>query len=308
MRKTIVAYGEALWDLLPSGPLLGGAPLNFAYRVQALGNPVYMVSRLGEDDLGEKACSRMKTLKMDTSYIQRDSDHRTGTVDVFFDEKKNPDYTINPDTAYDHIRYTEELATLVSKADCLCFGSLIQREAESRQTLYSLLDDFQGTYALFDINLRKNCYSKETLSRSLEYANVLKLNEDEITELDGMFSLGKTTIAERAKSIVNRFRLSCCLVTLGENGSYAVSEEGVEIYGPGYQIELVDPIGSGDACTAGFIHKLLEETPLEEAVDFGNAFGACVASTEGASAVVTKEQVEAFTRSGRRTKIHPEFA
>jgi fructokinase len=307
MDHTIVAYGEALWDILPSGSVLGGAPLNFAYRADALGNTVFMVSKLGEDELGEKALSLIQELGMDTTYIQRDNAYPTGTVNVFFDENRNPDYTINEGVAYDHITRTDALTELAGKADCLCFGSLIQREEESRRTLYSLLETFGGTYKLFDINVRKNCYSRETIETSLEYADILKLNEEEIAYLDELFNFGESTIAGRSSRILTEFGLTYCLVTMGDKGSFAVSDKGEKIYGPGYKVELIDPVGSGDACTAGFIHKLLVGTSLEEAVRFGNGYGALVAGQEGATKPISKQQIEEFIRTNPYSGYYDEF-
>ena len=307
MDHTIVAYGEALWDLLPSGAVLGGAPLNFAYRADALGNTVFMVSKLGSDELGEKALALIQELGMDTTFIQQDGSFPTGTVNVFFDEKKNPDYTINEGVAYDHITLTEGLTELVGQADCLCFGSLVQREEESRRTLYSLLESFSGEYKLFDINLRKNCYTRKTIETSLGYADILKLNEEEIAYLDELFGFGEETIAGRSSRILGEFGLSHCLVTMGDMGSYAVSNTGEKIYGPGYKVELADPVGSGDACTAGFIHKLLAGKGLEEAVQFGNGYGALVAAQEGATKPISKQQIEEFIRTNPYSGYHTEF-
>ena len=136
MSRTIVAYGEILWDLLPSGAVLGGAPFNFVYRVNSLGHRGVMVSRLGRDDLGNRTFGIVKELGLETSYIQWDSEHPTGTVEVRFDEKKNPDYRIVPAVAYDFIEVTESLQDLAAGAECLCYGTLIQRRQDSRNTLY----------------------------------------------------------------------------------------------------------------------------------------------------------------------------
>jgi fructokinase len=307
MNHTIVAYGEILWDLLPSGAVIGGAPFNFAYRAKTLGNQVCMVSRLGRDELGEKAMQRVIELGMDTRYIQRDDTYPTGTVDVFFDENKNPDYNINKHVAYDHIQLTDDLIELIQGVDCLCFGSLIQREETSKNTLYTLIDYFKGPYILFDINLRKDCYSRETISRSLEKANICKLNEEETAMLDTMLGLDQSDIPGRAKKLLSQFDLYCCLVTLGEKGSYVVAENGEEAYVPGYSVELVDPVGAGDGCTAGFVDQLLSGSSIRDAAHFGNGVGAVVATQEGAIQVTTHQQIESFIAQGQYSETHPEF-
>ncbi|MGD8717158.1 MAG: PfkB family carbohydrate kinase, partial [Desulfobacterales bacterium] len=148
MAFRIVSFGEALWDLLPTGPALGGAPLNFAYRVNSLGHRSIIVSRLGKDDLGEKAREQIVTLGVDDTCLQRDDAYPTGTVEIYFDEKKNPDYTIIENVAYDYIEFSDNLEKIIKDADCLCFGTLAQRNIVSRQTLQNLFSRFSGNIKL----------------------------------------------------------------------------------------------------------------------------------------------------------------
>src|SRR5262245_54023321 len=138
--KTILAFGETLWDLLPTGPVLGGAPCNFAYRVNSLGDRAILVTRLGRDDLGKKAFEKLQQLGMDTSFVQWDDEHPTGTVPVTVDDKGVPDFTITPNVAYDHLELTDELRRLASTVDCIYFGTLIQRSADSRRSLIELVN------------------------------------------------------------------------------------------------------------------------------------------------------------------------
>ena len=304
---TVVAYGEALWDLLPSGPVLGGAPLNFAYRINSLGYRGVMISQLGTDTFGDQALEQMTDLGMETAFIQRTSEYPTGTVEVILDENKNPDYNIITGVAYDHIRYTQELGTLISGADCVCFGTLVQRTAVSRQTLSQLLDRFSGKYALYDINLRKNCYTTELIKTSMMRSNILKLNNDEMPVVAEMYDISHSTIAEFAESLFRKTPLEYCLVTLGERGAFAASKKGEEVYVPAYKVKLIDSCGSGDAFTAGFLHTLLQEKGLEEACNFGNALGAMVAEQPGATQAITPEEIERFIQERETIAVPAEF-
>ena len=202
MGFTIVSFGEALWDLLPTGPVLGGAPLNFAYRLNSLGHRSIIVSRLGKDDLGAKVREQIVNLGMDDTYLQWDDAYPTGTVDIYFDEDKNPNYTITENVAYDYIESSPNLENIVRSAGCLCFGTLAQRNTVSQQSLLRLLSIFSGKFALLDINLRKNCYSAEILKISLEQANVLKLNDEELVVLVDLLGLRGDSVPGQAENLL----------------------------------------------------------------------------------------------------------
>ena len=299
MSSTVVAFGEALWDLLPTGPVLGGAPLNFAYRVHALGHPSIIVSRLGKDDFGQKAREQIATLAMDDTGLQCDDTYPTGTVEIYFDKDKNPDYTIIENVAYDYIEFSDTLANIVEHADCLCFGTLAQRHTVSRRTLQRLLSKFSGKFRLLDINLRKNCYSTETIESSLQQADILKLNDEEIAILVDLLGLQGNSAPDQVENLLKHAGLEYCVVTLGERGAFALSRRGEKIYVPGYHVNLVDPCGSGDGFTAGFIHALLEGGSLNQACRLGNALGAMVAQQEGATQPISYQEVMEFMEAGR---------
>jgi len=298
LSSTIVSFGEALWDLLPTGPVLGGAPLNFAYRVNSLGHRSIIVSRLGKDDLGVKAREQIVNLAMDDTYLQWDNAYPTGTVKIYFDEDKNPDYTIIENVAYDYIESSAKLEIIVESADCLCFGTLAQRNTVSRRTLQNLLSKFSGKFRLLDINLRKNCYSAETLNSALEQANILKLNDEELAVLVEFLGLQGDSVPDQADHLLKQAGLEYCVVTLGERGAFALSHRGEKIYSPGYQVSLVDPCGSGDGFSAGFIHGLHQGKSLNQSCRLGNALGAMVAQQEGATQPITYREVMAFMEAG----------
>jgi fructokinase len=304
----IVAYGETLWDLLPNGPVLGGAPLNFAYRAHSLGHRSIIVSRVGRDELGQKARQQIVSLGMDPTFLQWDDTSPTGTVEIGFDEDKNPDYTIIENVAYDHIESSDHLEEIVKRADCLCFGTLAQRSTVSRKTLQRLLAEFSGRFKLLDINLRKNCYTEAAIESSLEQADILKLNDEELAVLANCFGLQGNRAPEQAAHLLERAGLEYCVVTLGQRGAFALSSEGEKIYCPGYQVKLVDPCGSGDGFTAGFIHMLLEDQPLSAACRLGNALGAMVARQDGATRPLSYQEIMAFMDANQPESIDNDLA
>ena len=307
MKKSVLAFGEILWDLLPSCVVLGGAPFNFTYRVNSLGDTGLMVSRLGRDDRGRQAYDHVVALGMGTALLQWDDTAPTGTVQVSFDADNNPDYVIIPDVAYDRIEFADELAKAAAEADCLCFGTLAQRSAASRETLARLLESASQAMKLLDINLRKDCYDRESVIFSLRKADALKLNEDEAHELGEMLGIAHDTLTGFCEAIVSEWALRFCLVTLGEKGALGMSAEGEKTYAPGYQIGLVDSLGSGDAFAAGFVHKVLRGAPLTEAVAFGNILGAIVATQTGATAPISDGDIDTFLQQKIERTAHSEF-
>jgi len=311
-ERTIVAFGEILWDMLPDCTRLGGAPFNFTYRINSLGDEGLMISRLGSDALGDKALEAVRSLGVETSLLQRDPVHPTGTVQVTFDDNHRPGYLIVPEVAYDYIEPTDALGDAVARADCLCFGTLVQRGATTRRTLAQLIEcsskastELSRTSCLrvLDINLRKKCYSLDTVKYSLGHADLLKLNDDEVrllVPLLGMASKASTELSRTSctvtfcEQIMELYPIQHCLVTFGQNGALVVSQSGEKIYEPGYRVKLADSLGSGDAFTAGFVHKYLRAATLKDACHFGNVLGAIVATQIGATEPISPEQIEEF--------------
>jgi fructokinase len=291
--KTILSFGETLWDLLPAGPVLGGAPCNLAYRVNSLGERGVIVTRLGRDDLGRKAADAIGLLGMDTRYVQWDDAHPTGTVPVTVDASGIPDYTILKDVAYDYIEPADDLRTLAANADCLCFGSLCQRSERSARTLMELLSAAPKALKFFDVNLRKDCFSRPVLERSFFKADILKINDTEALELARIFDLSGRTPEAAAREILRRWSLKACVVTLGAQGAVAVTGTG-EARVPGWSVDVVDTIGSGDAFSAAFVTCWLRGRPLEDCVFFGNALGALVARTKGATSPIGTDEINRF--------------
>ncbi len=294
MAKTVLAFGETLWDQLPGASVLGGAPFNFAYRVNSLGDLGLIVTRLGRDELGREAMETIRELGMDTRFVQWDEGLPTGTVRIGFDETGEPDYFIVPDVAYDRIRPSNELLAAAEAADCVCFGTLSQRAEESRAALAELLDAADSAVKLLDINLRKGCYSAEIVRESLERADILRCNDGEIAVVAELLGFEQRDVAGFTQEAMDRWGLSHCVVTLGERGSFIASAQGEQCYEPGYAVEVEDPCGSGDAFTAGCIHLLLRGRPVRECLRLGNAMGALVATHQGATAPMCLDEINGF--------------
>lgn len=306
-KKTVISFGEILWDLLPSGVKLGGAPFNFSYRMHSLGHTSLMVSRLGEDEYGQTAQIILKNLGMDTRLMQFDSKHPTGTVDIVFDEHNQPDYTINPNVAYDFIEPTDDLMQMAEQADLLCYGTLAQRSEVSHKTAQQLIAKATNATKLLDINLRKDCYTKDNIIESLQHADLLKLNHEEVDELIPMLEMKAKSIIEFTKEIIDTWNLTLCILTHGEHGVLAASHDGEIVYEPGFAIELVDPCGSGDAFTAAFMDQWFSKQPLPLCCRYGNALGAIVATHAGATTPVTPIEIEAFLASPPERIVNDEL-
>jgi len=303
--KNILAFGETLWDLLPSGATLGGAPFNFAYRATALGDRGVIVTRLGRDDYGQKALEQIAALGMETSYIQRDEQHLTGTVEVKLDENRNPDYHIVPDAAYDFLDLNYEVMELAGSVDCFCFGTLVQRSEKTRRTLHRLLDIASKALKFLDINLRKDCYALETIVDSLGKADILKMNLQEAHYLAELFEISISSLPDFCAEIIEQRSLKCCLVTMGEHGAFAAAAGGTRVYVPGYVVQLADTCGSGDAFSAGFVHEYLRGKSLADCCLLGNALGAIVSQQKGATTPVSTADIQRFMEAEHRMFHEP---
>ncbi len=202
---------------------------------------------------------------------------------------------------------TEEIGNVTSQADCVCFGTLVQRSDVSRSVLRQILDTSHNVLAFCDINLRKDCYSRETVFMSIERADILKLNDSEAGIISGMLETNHADIQSFCDEIVSGFGLTYCVVTFGDKGAYGHSSNGERVYVPGYRIDLRDAVGAGDAFSAGFLHSILHGGSLIQACDAGNILGALVASKRGGTAKVTQDEIDRFPHRDRDRLFHDEF-
>jgi fructokinase len=294
MPKKIAAFGELLWDLLPAGKVLGGAPANFIYRINSFGDQGTLLSKVGNDKAGKDAREAIRRLGLSDENIQTDYEFPTGSVKVKIDENGNPDFNITTDVAYDHIEINYEMIDAFSEADCVCYGTLVQRYGISKNTLRELIHESPDVVKFLDINLRKKCYTAASVEESLRMANILKTNDEELLITKELLGLKSVNLKDLAKEALETFDLEIILCTLGSNGAFCLTREDAFHYDPGYQISLGDTVGSGDAFSAGFVHYYMNGFPIEEALRFGNAAGAMIATTTGATSPVSKQQIIDF--------------
>jgi fructokinase len=294
MPKKIAAFGELLWDLLPSGKVLGGAPTNFIYRINSFGDQGTLLSKVGNDKAGKDARLALRKLGLSDENIQTDYEFPTGSVKVKIDEQGLVDFNIITDVAYDHIEITGEMIDAFSQADCVCYGTLVQRYGISKNTLRELIHESPDVVKFLDVNLRKKCFTAATLEDSLRMANILKANDEELLTIQELLGLKNRHLQDLAKEAIETFKLDIVLCTLGPNGAFCLTKDDEFFYDPGYQIILGDTVGSGDAFSAGFVHYYMNGHSLEEALQFGNAAGAIVATTTGATAPIAKEEILNF--------------
>ncbi len=294
----VLGLGELLWDVLPDGPRLGGAPANFTVMAARLGCHAVLLSRIGRDDLGRMALDRLQPMPADTSFIETDPIHETGRVTVYF-EAGQPHYTIHKPAAWDFLELTDEWMRLAERADAICFGSLAQRGLDSRQTIQTMAAQTPSRCVrVFDVNLRAPFYSDEVIQESLELASVVKMNDAEVPLILGMLGLAigdeevwksaefsqERSALERqsAERILNEFpELQMVAITRGGHGSLLVRRDEWHEH-PGYPVKVADTIGAGDAFTAAMTHYLLRGAGLATLNEAGNRWGGWVASQPGA--------------------------
>jgi fructokinase len=282
-KHIVVGLGELLWDLLPAGKQLGGAPANFAYITSLLGDEGIPASRLGQDALGEEAILRLRELNLPTAFIQEDADHPTGTVQVEVDAKGQPRFEISESAAWDFLDWTPQWQTLAEQADAVCFGSLAQRSERSRATVRNfVLASGPNTVRIFDLNLRQNFYTAAILAESMQLATLIKLNHEELPRIMRLFELEHHREEDSARRLLSLHDLKLVCVTRGNGGSLLISAAECNEHS-GFSVKVADTVGAGDAFTAALVHGYLRATPLAQINENANRVGAWVASRSGAT-------------------------
>ncbi|MBA3713199.1 MAG: carbohydrate kinase [Pyrinomonadaceae bacterium] len=285
-QRIVVGLGELLWDELPGGRRLGGAPANFALMATQLGDRGIVASRVGADDSGGEARHLLSKRGLDTSYVQSDEAQPTGTVQVRLDVGGQPDYVITESVAWDYLEWTPQWEELASQADAVCFGTLAQRANVSLETIRRFLRTTRANcLRTFDVNLRQSFYSADILAESLDLATVVKLNHEELPRVAGMLGLGGRGENAWAHRLIQVFDLEMVCVTRGANGSLLITPTDL-IESPGLKVNVADTIGAGDAFTAALVHCYLRQTPLEKIGEVANQLGAWVATQAGAMPVI----------------------
>ena len=284
----ILGIGELLWDLLPEGPRLGGAPANFSVMAGRLGSHAAILSRIGRDDLGRKAVDLLDPLPADTEFLQVDPEHETGRGTVVLKDGQ-PEFTIHQPAAWDFLELSDEWVRLAERADAICFGSLAQRSLESRQTIQTLAAQTKSDcLRVFDVNLRAPFYSSEVIQESLELASVMKMSDTEVPLVLGLVGLQAfnpedgAALRTGAEKLLDEFpTLRMVAVTRGGNGSLLVTRDGWHEH-PGIAVKVADTIGAGDAFTAAMVTAMLRGGDLAKLNEAGNRWGSWVASQSGA--------------------------
>lgn len=278
-----MGLGEVLWDLLPHGKQLGGAPANFAYMATLLGHHSTVASRVGGDALGKELRQRLGELGLDASALQVDAAHPTGTVIVHIDREGQPTYEITEDVAWDFLESTPEWLQSAAEADVICFGSLAQRSPRSCATVQEFLAAARPeALRIFDVNLRQRFFSAAVLFKSLRLASVVKLNDQELPVVMQELGLKYEGEESAADQLRRAFGLKLVCVTRGNKGSLLVGENERDEH-PGFPVRVADSVGAGDAFTAALAHHLLKGSSLPATNAAASRMGAWVASQSGAT-------------------------
>lgn len=289
MNDIVVGMGEALWDVLPEGKKIGGAPANFAYHVSQFGLPSCVVSAVGEDTLGKEITENFTSKGL--NQLIAEVPYPTGTVQVEIDQAGVPQYEIKENVAWDNIPYTERLETLAQKTKAVCFGSLAQRNVVSRNTINSFLDAMPRTedsLVVFDVNLRQGFYNKETLCNSMRRCNILKINDEELVTVSRMFGYPGIDLQDKCWILLGKYNLKMLILTCGINGSYVFTPGNVS-FQPTPKVEVADTVGAGDSFTAAFIASILKGKSVQEAHSRAVRTSAYVCTKKGAMPILPPE-------------------
>ena len=289
MNNIVVGMGEALWDVLPEGKKLGGAPANFAYHVSQFGLPGCVVSAVGNDKLGTEILDNFREKQLNN--LVETVPYPTGTVQVTLDAEGVPCYEIKEGVAWDNIPYSAAIDELARHTRAVCFGSLAQRSIVSRNTINRFLDtmpDGEGQLKIFDINLRQNFYTKEVLCQSMQKCNILKINDEELVTISRMFGYPGIDLQDKCWILLGKYDLKMLILTCGVNGSY--------VFTPGHvsfqetpKVEVADTVGAGDSFTAAFVSGVLRGMPIEEAHRLAVYTSAYVCTQNGAMPQLPRE-------------------
>ncbi|MHB8864738.1 MAG: carbohydrate kinase family protein [Pirellulaceae bacterium] len=292
-RPLCIGIGEVLWDLLPGGKQLGGAPANFGYHVHALGAEARVVSAVGDDPSGREILERLTSLGVSTELVATVS-APTGTVSVRLDSKRIPEFIIHEHVAWDAMTLSEAAQQWMGRADAVCFGTLAQRSETSRTTIRSLVKRVRPTaLKVLDINLRQHYYSKNIIDASLRMANVLKINDEELMTVADLIEITGSP-QDLMHELADLYQLSTVILTRGEEGSLLYREDAWFEH-PGVPAQVVDTVGAGDAFTAATVLGLLAGWNLEEISTRANELAAYVCSQAGAMPPLPEELTAAFT-------------
>ncbi len=284
----VVCFGEVLWDILPSGSVPGGAPMNVAYHLQKLNKNPALITRIGIDDKGQQLMKIFSDQDVCTDFFQVDNKYETGKVFANPNEYNEVVYDIVKPVAWDFIGWDDAFTELVSNAEFFVFGSLAARNKVSKDTLFKLLENAKNK--VLDINLRAPHYNRRIVEQLLRKANFVKMNLAELELITGWFS-NYTSIEDRLQSIADKFKLSNMVVTMGGNGALLLMNGDITKH-PGFKVDVVDTVGSGDAFLAGLLSQLLDNAGSEASLEFASGLGAFIATHTGACPGYEVEEIK----------------
>ncbi|MBJ2195962.1 MAG: carbohydrate kinase [Muribaculaceae bacterium] len=289
MNDIIVGMGEALWDVLPEGKKIGGAPANFAYHVSQFGLPSCVVSAIGDDKLGAEIIENFNAKGL--QQLIETVPYPTGTVQVEIDQAGIPQYEIKENVAWDNIPYTARLENLAQRTRAVCFGSLAQRSVVSRTTINRFLDAMphdNDPLVVFDVNLRQGFYNKDILCNSMKRCNILKINDEELVTVSRMFGYPGIDLQDKCWILLGKYNLKMLILTCGINGSYVFTPGNVS-FQPTPLVEVADTVGAGDSFTAAFISSILKGKTVPEAHKRAVETSAFVCTQQGAMPLLPAE-------------------
>ena len=280
--KVIVGIGEALWDVLPEGKKIGGAPANFAYHVSQFGLESCAVSAVGDDELGKEIRSNFEEKKLQT--LIETVPYPTGTVQVEIDKLGVPQYDIKENVAWDNIPFTPQIEELAHRTKAICFGSLAQRNEVSRNTIEQFIEAMpktEDTLIVFDVNLRQSFYSREVLDRSMKRCNVLKINDEELITISRMLGYQGTDLQSKCWILLGRYHLKMLILTCGVNGSYVFTPGSMSFLATP-KVKVADTGGAGDSFTGAFVASILKGLSVADAHQKAVNVSAFVCTQRGA--------------------------
>jgi len=289
VQPVIVGIGEVLWDVFPDGEHFGGAPANVAMHAAALGAAAYMISAVGPDARGDAALARLDSAGVNRTAVAQLLGRPTGVVNVSVDSKGQPTFDIAADVAWDYLPWSQTIEQVAERADAICFGTLAQRSAVSRTTIHRAVKGTnRRTWRLFDVNLRQHYFDERMVIASLELANAVKLNHEELPVIARLCKLPVGNVADQLRTLCDWFGLRLAALTRGAGGSVLVTPTEVcESSAPATVVR--DTVGAGDAFTATLLVGLLERRPLAEISARANAVAAYVCSQPGATPPIPPE-------------------
>ena len=278
--KYIVGLGEVLWDVLPEGKKLGGAPANFAFHAGQFGMDSLAISAVGNDALGDETLAELT--KKNLNHVIPRVDYPTGTVQVELDADGVPTYDIKTNVAWDNVPFTKEIEAIAKDCRCVCFGSLAQRSEVTRSTIHKFIKAMpKGSLKIFDINLRQNFYDKDILQSSIKACNILKINDEELVQLGRLYVYPGLDISNKCWLLLGKYNLDMLVLTCGVNGSY-VFTPGCMSFQETPKVEVTDTVGAGDSFTGTFASAILNGLPVPEAHKLAVEVSAYVCTQQGA--------------------------